>query len=167
MGAEASGTGVILDPKSTGATLHGSRLYSLLRQELTAAKCFDSPWHWTACTMIFVLALVAASYAVLMAAPAWPIRILVCAAIAIAYVLGGYIGHEAGHLSITRRPGLAALLWPGLYDRPDGNNIYLLYGAPPATSPACKYFLARPGHSVRGAERLQTIGRHKKRRWVV
>jgi fatty acid desaturase len=85
----------------------GDRLYRALRAELHRAGCFRPATARTIVHAAVVLGAHAAAYAILLTAPAPPVRLLALAALAFLSVQASFIAHEAGHGAITRRRGVA------------------------------------------------------------
>jgi fatty acid desaturase len=78
------------------------RLHRLLLDELTAAGCFRRAPLRSALYAAAIAGTYAAAYALLLAAPPLPVRVLGCIVLAFLCVQAAFLAHEAGHGAITR-----------------------------------------------------------------
>jgi len=83
----------------------GKTLGIQLRKNLKDAGCFRPAPVQQILHMIWVTALYAASYLLLLTQPGLGARMACLVLLAFASVQAGYIAHEAGHKAITRRVG--------------------------------------------------------------
>jgi fatty acid desaturase len=85
----------------TGINKYGERLHRLLVGELSAAGCFRRAPGRSAAFGAAILAGYAGAYALLLAAPAWPLRLAAIFLLAFVCVQAGFLAHEAGHAALT------------------------------------------------------------------
>lgn len=88
-----------------------TELYRELVRRCRAAGVMDRTPVVDAVRAAVVMGLYGAMLAALLAAPAWPLRLLLLAIAAFAGVQAGMIGHDAGHGAFAWSPGRAG--WPG------------------------------------------------------
>jgi len=87
-------------------TLSGKTLYRNLQHQLMEAGCFKpTPWRQSA-GMIAVLATFGLGYGILLHEPNLAVRLAALLLIATTSVHAGFIGHEAGHNTITKNRAL-------------------------------------------------------------
>ena len=89
---------------------HGARLHRLLVGELSAAGCFKPAPLRSATFGAAIVAVYASAYALLLSAPALPLRLLAIATISFLCVQAAFLAHEAGHGALTRNRSLASLV---------------------------------------------------------
>ena len=87
----------------------GTRLHRQLRRELKDAGCFEASVWRLAVRMVGVLLAYASAYAGLLTDPEFLPSLAILAVLAAAVVQAGFVGHEAGHLSLTPNGKFAAL----------------------------------------------------------
>jgi len=105
-GADARGN----DRPRYAAVYDGQRLHRELVGELSAAGCFRRAPARSALFGAAILAGYAGSYAVLLTAPALPLRLLAIAVLAFLCVQAGFLAHEAGHGALTNHSRLASMV---------------------------------------------------------
>src|SRR4051794_30652487 len=85
-------------------------LHRMLVAELSAADCFRRAPARSAIFGAAILSGYAGAYAVLLAAPALPLRFAVIAALAFFCGQAGFLAHEAGHGALTSNRRIASLV---------------------------------------------------------
>ncbi|HYL88089.1 MAG TPA: acyl-CoA desaturase [Burkholderiales bacterium] len=88
----------------------GERLHRELLAELSAAGCFRRAPGRSAAFGTAILVIYAGAYALLLTAPALPLRLLAIAILAFLCVQAGFLAHEAGHGALTNNRRLASLV---------------------------------------------------------
>jgi fatty acid desaturase len=92
------------------ASVNGERLHHELVNELSTAGCFRRAPARSALFGAAILAGYAGAYALLLTAPALPLRMLAVAVLAFLCVQAGFLAHEAGHGALTKDRRLAELV---------------------------------------------------------
>jgi len=92
------------------AVARGDRLHRMLIAELSEAGCFRPATARSAVHGAFVLGGYAFAFAVLLADPAIPVRVVAAAALTFLSVRAGFLAHEAGHGALTRNRRLATCI---------------------------------------------------------
>ena len=88
----------------------GERLHRELVAELSAAGCFRRAPIRSAAFGAAILAGYAGAYALLLAAPALPLRLAAVAFLSFLCVQAGFLAHEAGHGALTGNRRIASLV---------------------------------------------------------
>jgi fatty acid desaturase len=95
---------------SAAQTRYGDRLHRLLVNELSTAGCFRRAPLRSAFFGAAIVATYAGAYALLLTAPAWPLRFAAIAAVSFICVQAAFLAHEAGHGALTGNRRIASFV---------------------------------------------------------